>query len=207
MRITSASWFILLVIAELSVIASSGAVLYDALALLLVGYAMIAVRTGQHCAEPISDQSPWRQFLEMEWACARNVKLGGVLLVLATGILVLPYSWIQLAKLSAGVLAIELLAGLLLECCLRSRTIGNVAILIGVALMFWSIHFCANAITEYMIEEDVPEMMAFSWTIALSHIAGVVALLLGSGLGLLGVLHGIRLRQAHLSKPRLFLFA
>lgn len=206
MRITSASWFILLVIAELSVIASSGAVLYDALALLLIGYALIAVRTGQHCVEPISDLSPWRQFLEMELACVWNVKLGGVLLVLATGILVLPFSWLQLAKLSAGVLAIELLAGMLLECCLRSRAIGNVAILIAVALLFWSIHFCANALAEYLIEVDLPEMMAFSWTIALGHIAGIFALLLGSGLGILGLLLGIRYRQAHLAKPRLFLF-
>lgn len=207
MRITSISWFILLVIAELSVIASSGAVLYDALALLLVGHALIAVRTGQHCVEPISDLSPWRQFLEMELACVRNVKLGGVLLVLATGILVLPFSWLQLAKLSASVLAIELLAGLLLECCLRSRAIGNMAILIAVALCFWSIHFCANALVEHMMKVDLPEMMAFSWTNALGHIEGIVALLLGGGLGLLGILHGIRYRHAHLAKPRLFLFA
>lgn len=207
MRITSFSWFVLLVIAELSVIASSGAVLYDALALLLLGHALIAVRTGQHCVEPISDLPPWRQFLVMELACARNVKLGGVFIVLATGILVLPFSWLQLVKLSAGVLAIELIAGLFLECCLRSRVIGNMAILIAVALFFWSIHFCANALSEYMIEVDLPEMMAFSWTNALGHIEGIVALLLGGGLGLLGMLQGIRYRLAHLAKPRLFLFA
>ena len=192
--------------ANLAVVASSGAIVLDAMAILLIGYATISVRTGKNHPPIQGGLTPWGQLLHMEWAGLKAVKLGGVLMVLSTALMLLPFSWQMLAKILLGVLAIELIALLILECAFRHRTLGNLAMLISLILAAWSIHLCSSAIARYLIKAEIPSRWNTSWTTAIERWPYMVLILIGTMTALLALLKWRRKRDERLTRPRLWLF-
>lgn len=206
MAITSISWFILLLMAELAILASSGTAVLDAMAMLLIGYAAILVRTGKHHPTVPNGLSPSAQFLHLEWGGMKTVKLGGLLIVLLSALMLLPFSWEMVIELMLGMLAIELISMLILECSLRFRVLGNLAMLAALILSFWSIHICSNEIASFLVDEKVPGLWATSWTTVFDHWTYTAAILFGSIVAILTLLWWRPERSERLTRPRLWLF-
>lgn len=206
MKATNSLWFGVLIMANLAVVASSGTIVLDALATILMGHVTIGVWTGNRLPLVNAKQSTWGQFLHLVVADLK-LKLGGVLLLLSTALMLLPFSWEMLIKFILAILAIELIALLIQECVFRTRTLGNIAIIAGLMLIFLSIHLCSGEIAGFLIHEKLPSRLNTSWTKVFVHWSYTSAILIGSTLASLGLLRAHPKRNERLTKPRLWLFA
>lgn len=205
MTITSLSWFFLLFLANLAVVASSGAVALDAIAILLIGYSLIRIRTGKEWAPIAPSLSPLAQFVQHEAMSFKQVKASGLILMLSLALMLQPFSWGGLLSFLFSVLTIELVSAVLLECSLRDRLLGNLSIVVMLGLCFWSIQVCSNVIVSFLLGEAVPGQRT-SWTGVFDHISFPFFALLGAVAILLIILRLRPKRDAALVRPRLWLF-
>ncbi len=207
MRITSISWFGLLLLALFAIIGSNGTALLDAMAMLLFGYVIIVVRTGKNQPLARGELSPFRQLLHVEWEGLKAVKFGGVLMLLAAAILLLPLSLRSVATITLGVLAIELAALLVLECALRVRLLGNIAMVVALLAWFWGVHLCSTVFVAFLSAAENIYAPEDSLTALFDPWPNAVLVLFGCVAALWTLLRVHPKRDGQLSKPRLWLFA
>lgn len=206
MRISSVSWVSLLILAHLAVVVSHGTAILDAMAVLLFGYVIILVRTGVNHPTVKSGLSNWGQILHLEREGLKAVKLSGVVVVLSTAIILLPFSWVALAKITLSVLAMEMTALLILESSLRTRSLGNIMILAAVLAWFWCVHICSWSVVTFVSRPEQASSAAESWTEVLDSSIFAVMILIGSTVGLLALLRWYPERNVRFTQPRLWLF-
>ena len=205
MTITSISWFFLLFLANLAIVASSGAAALDAIAILLLGYGLIRIRTGKEYAPTTPTLSPIAQFIQHESMSFKHVKAGGLILMMSLALMLQPFSWGGFLGFLFSVLTIELVSSVLLECSLRDRILGNISIVLMLGLCFWSIQVCSRIIVNFLLREAVPGPST-SWTGVFDSIAFPSLALLAAAAILLIVLRLRPTRDDALVRPRLWLF-
>lgn len=195
----------LLIGAIATVTASSGEAVMDAMAMLLIGHSLIVIRTGKNRSTATVIRKPWKMALNLELSSLSMVKVGGVLVVLMIGLFLQPFSGVTMARMVFGAIAIELLALLLMECTLRTRLLGNVAVAILLVLFLWNVRFCSNEIAEFVTNSDLPRIT--TWTIILEPWWYNAQILIGSIVGIVALLRWHPERTPNLSSPRPWLFA
>ncbi len=207
MRINSISWFSLLLLGLLSTVASHGEAILDAMSMILFGYVIILVRTGKHHSTSEDGSSVTNQIIHLEWSGLKSIKLGGMVLLFSTGIILLPASWQKLASITFGILAIEIVALLVLECALRHRFLGNLAITVVLIGWSWSVHLCSKALVAFLFAREGVYSSRDSWIVVFDYWYYTFLILVLCMLGLQTVLRLFPNRSGRLAEPRLWLFA
>jgi hypothetical protein len=205
MPIKNISLVIIIVGANLAIIASRGEVVYDALAMFLIGYSAISLRFGGVGRSETETDNSFSAFSRDAGNTVRRSTLPVLSLLVSTAMIVQPFSWSRLGNVLMAALAIQLLALLLLECAYRSRTTSITATALMIILVMWSAHICSASIAGYTLN-DTTLSIAETWTVVFdSSSRTLLCLVLVNGiLAALLFIKPKRLQQ--LERPRPWLF-
>ena len=205
MVIHSIPWFVLLLLANMSVLISGGSSVLDAIAVIFFGFETIRIRKGGGSdLVQESASSPLRKFAEIEWSEMKSAKLLGVVILMTSVFVERPMSIEWMVSVVFGIMGIELICCLLRETIMRSPRLGWFSMAIMVLLFMWSVVCSMDHLAAYAMNTN--RFWVTSWTALFAHWPYTAIVLVGSTLATLILLRTHPKRDERLTMPRPWLF-